>query len=113
LVGGTNGKHSLAGGKQDLITNRIHFRNRDYDAEQMRWNKRDPVGFEGSKWNLFVYVKSNPQKYIDPLGLWDLFGGVELDLIGITGIEVGMGFVIDWDTPLDQEFMAQLELALV
>lgn len=30
---------------------------------------KDPIGFEGSEWNLYQYVNSNPARYLDPSGL--------------------------------------------
>ncbi len=67
----------FAGGKQDPTTGRIHFRNRDYDPNLMRWISRDPIGFKGSEWSLYEYVESNPLRYTDPTGMvwWWPFGG--------------------------------------
>jgi RHS repeat-associated protein len=48
-------------------------RNRFYAAGLGRWLTRDPIGYEGSKWNLYEYVESSPTRHCDPLGLglWD------------------------------------------
>jgi len=32
---------------------------------------RDPIGYEGSEWNLFQYVGSMPTRFVDPTGLWE------------------------------------------
>lgn len=63
-------RHGFAGGKQDLATGRVHFRNRDYDPVLARWISRDPIGYIGSEWNLYEYVGSNPVNRQDPSGLW-------------------------------------------
>jgi hypothetical protein len=34
-----------------------------------RWITRDPIGYEGSKWNLYEYATSNPIHKRDPQGL--------------------------------------------
>ncbi|MDZ4850142.1 MAG: RHS repeat-associated core domain-containing protein [Pirellulaceae bacterium] len=63
--------HGFAGGKQDAISGRVHFRNRDYDTNLQRWITRDPIGYEGSEWNLYEYVSGNPLNRVDPNGLMD------------------------------------------
>jgi hypothetical protein len=35
-----------------------------------RWTVRDPILFDGSQANLYVYVGNNPVGLRDPLGLW-------------------------------------------
>src|SRR5690606_23651798 len=53
-LGSGNGidfEHGYAGGRMDTTTGRIHFRNREYDPQQMRWNERDPIGFMAGDWN--------------------------------------------------------------
>ena len=32
-------------------------------------NSLDPIGYEGSEWNLYEYVSSNPLESTDPFGL--------------------------------------------
>jgi RHS repeat-associated protein len=64
-------RHGFAGGKQDIVTGRLHFRNRDYDPTLGRWSSRDPIGFEGSPYNLYEYVDGNPIAKTDPTGLAD------------------------------------------
>ena len=62
-------RHGFAGGKADSITGRVHFRNRDYDTYLARWISRDPIGYEGSEWNLYSYTSNNPIVRTDPSGL--------------------------------------------
>ena len=33
-----------------------------------RFMQRDPIGFDGGQWNLYVYVGNNPGRYVDPSG---------------------------------------------
>ena len=70
---------------------------RFYDPTVGRFISEDPIGFGGGDVNLYVYCGNNPVLYMDPLGLLDLFIGVEGDLVGILGLEGGVGIVIDTD----------------
>ncbi len=44
-------------------------RNRFYYAALGRWLNRDPIGYEGSPWNLYEYVSGMPTIGLDPDGL--------------------------------------------
>ena len=33
-----------------------------------RFCSRDPIGYEGSQWNLYAYVRENPVRYTEPSG---------------------------------------------
>lgn len=44
-----------------------------------------------------VIVGNGPVNRIDPLGLFDVFGYVDGDLVGIVGPEGGFGIVVDFD----------------
>ena len=76
-------RHGFAGGKQDLLTGRIHFRNRDLDPVLGRWISRDPIGYDGSQFNLFEYVSSNPLSRVDPTG--ELQTAVTTTVIRVAG----------------------------
>jgi RHS repeat-associated protein len=45
-----------------------HFRARLYDADVGRFLGRDPIGYDGSEWNLFEYVDSRTLVGKDPSG---------------------------------------------
>ncbi|TWT55957.1 RHS repeat-associated core domain-containing protein [Allorhodopirellula solitaria] len=45
-----------------------YFRNRWYDAQLGRFSSRDPIGYEGSPWNLHEYAGGSPTKNVDPSG---------------------------------------------
>jgi RHS repeat-associated protein len=51
------------------ITGNYHFRNRDLSPTLGRWISQDPIGFEGSPWNLYEYVHGRPNLHLDPFGL--------------------------------------------
>jgi hypothetical protein len=40
-----------------------------------RWLTRDPIGYEGSQWNLYAFSNSDPLTGLDPLGLKNKFTG--------------------------------------
>ncbi len=44
-----------------------HVRNRVGNADLGRWTRRDPLGYADG-FNLYEFVASNPQRYVDPLG---------------------------------------------
>ena len=44
-------------------------RNRFYASHLGRWLSRDPIGYDGSEWNLYEYVSSNPAGFRDAQGL--------------------------------------------
>ena len=44
-------------------------RQRYYAAHLGRWVNRDPIGYEGSQWNLYEYGTSRPLITVDPEGL--------------------------------------------
>jgi RHS repeat-associated protein len=60
---------AYAGGLYDHQTGMIRFGSRDYDAQIGRWTAKDPIGFDGSFSNLYLYVKEDPINYFDPVGL--------------------------------------------
>ena len=78
----------FAGGLYDTDTKLVRFGARDYDPENGRWTRKDPVLFEGGDTNLFGYADSvgeplvetnlygyallDPINNIDPLGLFSL-----------------------------------------
>ena len=40
-----------------------------YSSGTARWMRKDPIGFEGSEWNLYEYVEGRPTVEFDPMGL--------------------------------------------
>jgi RHS repeat-associated protein len=60
----------FAGGINDSSTGLVRFGFRDYDAWAGRWTAKDPILFEGSTINLFIYTKNNPINYVDRNGLY-------------------------------------------
>jgi RHS repeat-associated protein len=43
-------------------------RHRFYHQQLGRWLSRDPIGYKGSRWNLYKYGKSAPARYRDAFG---------------------------------------------
>jgi RHS repeat-associated protein len=46
-----------------------YLRARPYNPAIARFLSEDPMGFEGSKWNLYEYSRSTPVNVLDPSGL--------------------------------------------
>jgi RHS repeat-associated protein len=61
--------HTYTGRRFDEETGLYYYRYRYYDSQLGRFISRDPIVYQGSKWNLYEYVKSNSVGYIDPLGM--------------------------------------------
>ncbi|WP_145349512.1 RHS repeat domain-containing protein [Roseimaritima multifibrata] len=53
-----------------------YIRNRWYDAMLGRFSSRDPIGYEGSPWNLHEYTGGNPPVRVDYLGEEYVWTGV-------------------------------------
>jgi RHS repeat-associated protein len=61
----------FAGGLYDSQTKLVRFGARDYDPETGRWTSKDPIGFGGKAWNIYLYTGNNPTNAIDPTGMKD------------------------------------------
>jgi RHS repeat-associated protein len=61
--------YTYAGRELDQETGNYYYRARHYNAAQGRFLQRDPIGIYGGDVNFYSYVKNNPIKLIDPLGL--------------------------------------------
>ena len=61
--------YTFTGRRYDPETGLYYYRARYYDPKLGRFISRDPIGFEGSKWNLYEYVKAKPTVLTDPTGL--------------------------------------------
>ena len=71
-----------------------YVRARWYNPATARWMSRDPLGYEGSQWNLHEYVRSNPVVFVDPSGLVKCPGG-SWTWVGTTrGGQVGVGYYL-------------------
>jgi len=76
-----------------------HVRNRVYDAENGRWNKRDPLGYVDGM-GLYEYGKGMPLDRRDPRGLTSIVA-----VAGSPGVIAAPGRLLDegepgyWDVP--------------
>ena len=59
----------FTGREYDSETGLYFYRARYYDPAIGRFISEDPIGFSGGDLNLYAYVRNNPVKYKDPLGL--------------------------------------------
>jgi len=78
-----------------------HNRARWYDPATGNWISKDPIGFAAGDANLYRYVRNEATMRVDPSGLFDIFLGVEGELVAIVGVAVSAGVVVDWDTPME------------
>ena len=58
----------------DQESDNYYVRARRYGPAIGRWLSQDPLGFEGSEWNLFEYVLSRPRVFTDPTGTQTRWG---------------------------------------
>ncbi|MBY0588589.1 RHS repeat-associated core domain-containing protein [bacterium] len=69
---------TYTGQRLDTETGLYQYRNRYYHAKLGRFISRDPIGYEGSQWNLYEYVGGRPTISVDPEGLQPCDCGDEL-----------------------------------
>ena len=62
-------EYLYTGRRRDPETGLQLNRNRFYHATMGRWVSRDPIGYNGSQWNLYEYVGGMPTIELDPMGL--------------------------------------------
>ncbi|MCU0718495.1 MAG: hypothetical protein MUC83_02230 [Pirellula sp.] len=79
-----NASGSPIGNQQSQIANRFtytgsewdetlglhHFRARWMSPLANRFLARDPIGYDGSEWELYEYVRAKPLDVVDTMGLW-------------------------------------------
>jgi RHS repeat-associated protein len=89
-----------AGGLFDGETGLVRFGARDYDAGVGRWTAKDPIGFGGQAYNLYLYVFNSPLNGLDPFGLKKYIIANASGYFGykFIGGEGGTFFVIDKST---------------
>ncbi|TWU40552.1 RHS repeat domain-containing protein [Novipirellula artificiosorum] len=63
-----NNRYTYTGREYDEALGLYHYRARMYDPVAGRFCSRDPIGFEGSPWNVYEYVGSRPIVNYDPFG---------------------------------------------
>lgn len=61
-------RYTYTGREWDGSLELYHFRARMYDPKAGRFIGRDPIGFDGSKWNVYEYGNSRPMSGTDPFG---------------------------------------------
>ncbi|QDV45072.1 tRNA3(Ser)-specific nuclease WapA precursor [Stieleria neptunia] len=61
-------RYTYTGREWDNVLDLYHYRARMYDPLSGRFCSRDPIGYEGSPWNLYEYVNGQPTTNVDPTG---------------------------------------------
>jgi RHS repeat-associated protein len=62
-------RYAYTGREWDATLGLHHFRARWMSPIAGRFLGRDPIGFDGSRWNLFSYCEAGPLRRVDPSGL--------------------------------------------
>ena len=65
----------FAGGIWEPSTGLVRFGARDYDPLAARWGQKDPIGFMGGQWDIYVYADDDPVNQADASGLDGTPGG--------------------------------------
>ncbi|MDV6034701.1 MAG: RHS repeat-associated core domain-containing protein [Phycisphaera sp. RhM] len=61
-------RYTYTGREWDKVLSLFHYRARMYDPSSGRFLGRDPIGFEGSEWDLYQYADGSPRSVVDPSG---------------------------------------------
>ncbi|QDV44431.1 tRNA3(Ser)-specific nuclease WapA precursor [Stieleria neptunia] len=61
-------RYTYTGREYDDGLDLYHYRARMYDAMCGRFLSRDPIGFDGSLWNIYEFLDSTPLSSSDPNG---------------------------------------------
>ncbi|WP_372726253.1 RHS repeat-associated core domain-containing protein [Novipirellula sp.] len=61
-------RYTYTGREYDDVLDLYHYRARMYDSIAGRFCSRDPISFDGSRWNLFEYCGCSPVLRVDPRG---------------------------------------------
>ncbi len=64
-----NNRYTFTAREWDVTLGLYHFRARWMSGLTGRFLTRDPIGFDGSRWNLFSYCEAGPLRRVDPSGL--------------------------------------------
>ena len=72
-----NNRYSYTGREWDATVGLYHFRARWMSPKSGRFLGRDPIGFEGSQWDLYEIMDGDSLGGLDPLGMfnWWYWGG--------------------------------------
>jgi RHS repeat-associated protein len=85
--------------EMDGETGLMYYRARYYCPQTGRFLSEDPIGFTSRDMNFYRYCFNSPIKFLDPLGLFEIYGYAEGDLVGITGGEASIAISGDWSHP--------------
>jgi RHS repeat-associated protein len=86
-------RYTYTGREWDDVAELYHYRARVYEPLTGRFGSRDPIGFEGSRWNLYAYVGGRPVYTGDPSGLCGIIFTIPLDSVEVCCRKVDVGAV--------------------
>ncbi|MGH7302571.1 MAG: RHS repeat-associated core domain-containing protein, partial [Candidatus Rokuibacteriota bacterium] len=87
--------YRFTGREQDDLTPLYYYRARYYHTDLQRFIAEDPIRFGGRDINLYAYVRNNPLRFTDPLGLFNFIGGAGGSVVGGTGAEASGGLYLN------------------
>lgn len=73
-TGSISQPYTYTGREYDSETGMYFYRARYYDPKVGRFVTKDPIGFDGGDYTLYVYVSNNPINKKDPTGLFSIEG---------------------------------------
>ena len=101
-TGSVSQPFAFTGREYDQETGLYYYRARYYDPKAGRFITKDPIGFEGGDYNLYVYVKNNSVNYTDPEGLKTYMCKKFLHALGGKGQRTGPDI---WGNPLYHQYI--------
>jgi RHS repeat-associated protein len=84
-------------GREDDGSGLYYYRARYYDHRTMRFLSEDLFGLLANP-NLYRYARNNPLRYLDPLGLFTIIGGLGGSAIAGKGVEASAGGYYNWNS---------------
>ncbi|MBI2526324.1 MAG: RHS repeat protein [Candidatus Rokubacteria bacterium] len=91
-TGADGNPFQYTGREHDAGTGLYSYRARYYHPQLGRFISEDPLGFAGGGPNRYAYVRNNPLRFTDPLGLLNIIAGAGGSVVGASGAEASGGF---------------------
>ena len=95
MTGPGNGNPFQYTARENDTTGFYYYRARYYSPSLQRFISEDPARFRGG-FNLYSYAHDTPTNLTDPLGLWTVGLGVNVNIqLGVINLQVSGGIAVD------------------